>query len=53
MLMTRITMKLTNLKYDDNGTEREMAVPKGDVLHQFRQDVKSGQAANCIMGYSS
>jgi len=35
--------ELVNLKYDDNGTERELLVPKGDVLHQFRDDVKSGQ----------
>jgi phospholipase C len=34
---------LVNLKYDDNGTPRELEVPKGDVLHQFREDVKSGQ----------
>ena len=33
---------LENLKYDDNGIEREFKVPKGDVLHQFRDDVKSG-----------
>ncbi|WP_295711068.1 phosphocholine-specific phospholipase C [Mucilaginibacter sp.] len=33
---------LVNLKYDDNGTERELLVPKGDVLHQFRDDVKNG-----------
>jgi phospholipase C len=34
--------ELTSLKYNDNGTEREMKVPKGDVLHQFRQDIKNG-----------
>ncbi len=34
--------QLTTLKYDDNGTQREMQVPKGDVLHQFREDVKNG-----------
>jgi phospholipase C len=33
---------LSSLKYDDNGTAREMNVPKGDVFHQFRQDVKNG-----------
>jgi phospholipase C len=33
---------LADLKYNDDGTEREMKVPKGDVLHQFREDVKSG-----------
>jgi len=35
--------QLVTLKYDDNGTEREMQVPKGDVLHQFRQDVAGGK----------
>lgn len=34
---------LVDLKYDDNGTERELKVPKGDVLHQFREDVNSGK----------
>ena len=33
---------LTTLKYDDNGTAREVQVPKGDVLHQFREDVRNG-----------
>ncbi|MBL0744362.1 phosphocholine-specific phospholipase C [Chryseolinea lacunae] len=33
---------LTTAKYEDGGTVREMKVPKGDVLHQFRQDVKNG-----------
>ncbi|WP_338876315.1 phospholipase C, phosphocholine-specific [Spirosoma sp. SC4-14] len=31
---------LTTLTYQDGDTKREMKVPKGDVLHQFRQDVK-------------
>lgn len=35
--------ELTTLKYEENGTEREMQLPKGDVLHQFREDVKNGQ----------
>ncbi|MDP9075850.1 MAG: phospholipase C, phosphocholine-specific [Bacteroidota bacterium] len=34
---------LVDLKYDDNGTERELKVPKGDVLHQFREDVNTGK----------
>ena len=34
---------LVDLKYDDNGTRRELKVPKGDVLHQFREDVKTGK----------
>ncbi len=29
--------------YDDNGESRRIAVPKGDVLHQFRKDVDTGQ----------
>jgi len=33
---------LTSLKYQDGETERTVQVPKGDVLHQFRQDVQSG-----------
>jgi len=33
---------LTNLAYQDGATRREVAVPAGDVLHQFRQDVSSG-----------
>ncbi|PRD46480.1 phosphocholine-specific phospholipase C [Sphingobacterium haloxyli] len=32
--------KLTTHRYDDQGTPRELNVPKGDVLHQFREDVK-------------
>ena len=28
---------LTRLSYDDKGTERDVAVPAGDVLHQFRR----------------
>jgi phospholipase C len=35
--------QLTSLTYNDSGTPREVKVPKGDVLHQFRQDVKTGQ----------
>jgi phospholipase C len=35
--------ELTTLTYDDNGTKREVKVPKGDVLSQFRQDVNTGK----------
>ncbi|MFO1462013.1 MAG: phospholipase C, phosphocholine-specific [Verrucomicrobiota bacterium] len=35
--------KLTTLKYQDGGRPREMQVPAGDVLHQFRSDVHSGK----------
>jgi phospholipase C len=34
--------ELTTVTYNDAGTTREMKVPKGDVLHQFRTDVKNG-----------
>jgi phospholipase C len=34
---------LTELRYEDGGVTRELQIPKGDVLHQFRQDVASGQ----------
>jgi phospholipase C len=34
--------EITPLKYNDNGTERELNVPKGDVFHQFREDVNNG-----------
>ncbi|HEU5052705.1 MAG TPA: phospholipase C, phosphocholine-specific [Hanamia sp.] len=34
---------LTDLTYNDNGVERQLAIPKGDVLFQFRKDVESGK----------
>jgi phospholipase C len=34
---------LTTLQYDDNGTPREVQVPKSDVFHQFRKDVDEGK----------
>jgi len=34
--------ELEALKYEDGGKERELKVPKGDVFHQFREDVKNG-----------
>lgn len=34
--------ELETLQYDDDGVKREMKIPKGDVLHQFRKDVESG-----------
>ncbi|SEA74539.1 phosphocholine-specific phospholipase C [Pedobacter hartonius] len=33
---------LTDLAYNDNGIPRSMKVPRGDVLYQFRDDVKTG-----------
>ena len=35
--------QLETIKYNDNGTERELLVPKSDVLYQFREDVKNGK----------
>jgi phospholipase C len=35
--------ELVDMSYDDNGKQRTMKVPKGDVLHQFRQDVEGGK----------
>lgn len=34
--------KTEQIDYEDEGKKREMTVPKGDVLHQFRQDVNNG-----------
>lgn len=33
--------ELETLTYDDGPTRRQVQVPKGDVLHQFRDDVKN------------
>lgn len=35
--------KLDTLTYKDGDTERQTKAPKGDVLHQFREDVKNGK----------
>jgi phospholipase C len=35
--------QLTTLRYREGGDERELAIPKGDVFHQFRQDVRAGE----------
>jgi phospholipase C len=34
---------LTELDYSDGGVARKMKVPRGDVFHQFRQDVNTGR----------
>lgn len=34
---------LAPLSYEDNGVSRELNIPKGDVLYQFRKDVKDGK----------
>lgn len=33
---------LAKLAYDDRGTQREINVPAGDILHQFRRDIQAG-----------
>lgn len=35
--------ELTTITYKDGDTERQTKAPKGDVLHQFREDVKNGK----------
>src|SRR4029078_4085417 len=35
--------ELTSIKYNDGHEEREVKIPKGDVLYQFRKDVEGGQ----------
>jgi phospholipase C len=35
--------ELTSLQYKDGDTTHEVQVPKGDVLHQFREDVQNKQ----------
>jgi phospholipase C len=34
---------ITSLKYKDGDKDREAKLPKGDILHQFRDDVKTGK----------
>ncbi|TKK69429.1 phospholipase C, phosphocholine-specific [Ilyomonas limi] len=35
--------ELATLKYKDGDTERELVIPKGDILHEFRKDVNEGK----------
>lgn len=35
--------ELETLTYKDGAAERSIRIPKGDVLHQFRQDVETGK----------
>ncbi|GAB4107843.1 phospholipase C, phosphocholine-specific [Echinicola sediminis] len=35
--------KVETMTYSDNGEKREASVPKGDILHQFRKDVREGK----------
>ena len=39
----RITANWPKSRYQDGGAERRMQVPKGDVFHQFREDVRTGK----------
>jgi phospholipase C len=34
---------LINMRYEEDGVSRDMKIPKGDVLHQFRKDVETGK----------
>lgn len=34
---------LETLKYEDGGIKKEVEIPRGDILDQFRKDVKNGQ----------
>lgn len=34
---------LTSLPYQDGDVKREVNIPKGDVFHQFREDVRTGK----------
>ena len=34
---------LEELSYEDNGTARNLKLPKGDLFHQLREDVKTGK----------
>lgn len=35
--------QLTTFTYKEGNNEREVTIPKGDTLYQFREDVKNGQ----------
>ena len=35
--------EIETVSMDDQGTSKDITVPKGDVLYQFREDVKSGK----------
>ncbi|HRQ87303.1 MAG TPA: alkaline phosphatase family protein, partial [Bacteroidia bacterium] len=35
--------ELVSMSYEDQGERRELNIPKGDVLHQFREDVNQGR----------
>ncbi|MBS1606855.1 MAG: phospholipase C, phosphocholine-specific, partial [Bacteroidetes bacterium] len=35
--------RLSSLTYEDNGQQRQLSIPAGDILHQFRHDVDNGR----------
>lgn len=35
--------ELATFEYEDKGEKRQLELPKGDILHQFRADVKAGK----------
>jgi phospholipase C len=35
--------ELVDMAYEENGVKRNVKLPKGDILHQFRTDVNAGQ----------
>lgn len=35
--------KIETFSYTDNGQKQQVSVPKGDILYQFRKDVKEGK----------
>ena len=35
-------LQLSSLSYQDEGVQRDVLVPKGDIFHQFREDAKNG-----------
>jgi phospholipase C len=47
--------ELSTLTYDDGGSKREMQIPRGDVLHQFREDTMNGSlpTVSWIIGSSN
>ena len=40
--------ELDFLSYKENGASHQMQAPKGDVLHQFREDVCTGQLCRAV-----
>jgi phospholipase C len=36
-------LELTTLSYTEDGQQRKLPIPKGDILYEFRKDVESGK----------